>query len=211
MGESSFSRLAPEQANVVVQLLEDELEAAKELLEDDKADFEAAREDLLAGMGKVGEAQLEGLQRRVGTLGATYKQQQQVVRDLRKNKWGLAKLQREKLAGGVGREAEARGGTDGSAPTPEKSEDAGLGDAAGAPLTPGPTGLQPIDCTDRLEDDGCAQNAEVLTPVLRVPSATAEARHETQDAERGIKAEGLTPATRQGAETGAGQMGPLQH
>ena len=69
MGESSFSGLAPDQADVVVQLPEDELEAARELLEDDKADFEAAREDLLAGMGKVGEAQLEELQERVGTLG----------------------------------------------------------------------------------------------------------------------------------------------
>jgi hypothetical protein len=66
-----------------------------------------------------------------------------------------------------GRHAEAGDGTDGSAPntgesedTPEmgesedtprigRSEDAGLGNAAGAPCSPGPKGLQPMDRIDR--------------------------------------------------------------
>ena len=104
------------------------------------------------------------------------------------------------------------GGTGGSVPelgesedTPEmgesedtprigRSEDAGLGSAAGAPCSPGPKGLQPMDRMERPEDGGRAQNAggpeapsvkDVLTLVLQVPSATAEARYETQDAGTG--------------------------
>jgi TolA-binding protein len=187
MGESSFSGLAPDKADVVVRLTEDELKVARALLEDDHADYEDAREDLLVGLETAGAAQLEELQERVATLAATCEHQAQKVRDLRKNKRDLAKLQREKQAGGGGREAEARGGTEGPAST-ERSEDAGLGNAAGAPRSPGPKGLQPTDRMERPDDGGRAQNAgvaealpvkDVLTQVLQVPSAPAEARGET--------------------------------
>ena len=71
MGESSFSGLAPDKADVVVRLTEDELKVARALLEDDQADYEDAREDLLVGLETAGAAQLEELQERVATLAAT--------------------------------------------------------------------------------------------------------------------------------------------
>ena len=115
-------RLAPEEADVVVRLTEDELKVATMLLVDDQADYEDAREDLLASLGIVGVAQREELQERVAALAAICAHQQQKVRDLRQNKRDLAKLRREKQAGGGGREAEALGGTEMSAPTQERSE-----------------------------------------------------------------------------------------
>jgi hypothetical protein len=69
---------------------------------------------------------------------------------------------------------EVGGGADEAAPNRGESEDAGLGNAAGAPWSPGLSGLQPIDRIERHGDDGRAQNVEgaeapsiknVLTPV----------------------------------------------
>ena len=214
MGEDSFLRLAPEEADVVVRLTEDELKVATEELEDDKADYEDAREDLLASLGIAGAAQREELQERVAALAAICAHQQQKVRDLRQNKRDLAKLRREKQAGGEGREAEALGGTEMSAPTQERSEDAGLGNVAGALRSPGPKGLQPVDRMERPDDVGRAQNAggaeapplDVLQ-ILQVSSAPAEARDETQDAGDGNEARGSTQVPRQGAEAGDGTDG----
>ena len=194
MGEKSSSGLVPEYAYRVVlravQLLDDELGFAEEMWAQAKADFEVARADRLSGMaGNVGEARIhvEALERRVGTLRETFRRQNEVVLDLRRNRRDIVKLQREMHVGRQGRDAEAGGGTGGSVPelgesedTPEmgesedtprigRSEDAGLGNAAGAPWSPGPSGLQPIDRMERLEDDGRARNAEgAEAPPLRM-------------------------------------------